>query len=197
MENLHEETIRGSIVNDDTYFSQEPFYHMKNLPRLPQIYIDDILSKHTSEYGYLPPDRENRTPIIDRGCLFQHSKFVKDCADALGGFTGATILRFDPNTVLDWHIDTPRQCGMNFLINEVDGMAHTFIREQIEGWNYRMLEIKYNIGEPILINTLLKHTTYNFHPTKTRLVLTITFGKDTTYKQVKDFLSTYKTVDYN
>jgi len=197
MENLHTEVIRGDIVNDGSYFSEEPFCYMKQLPKLPQIYIDDIMSRQKSEYGYLPAERENRTPIIDLDCLFQNTKFIKDCADALGGFTGATILRFEPNTVLDWHTDFPRQCGMNFLINEVDGMAHTFIREQIAGWNYRMLEIKYTIGEPILINTVLKHTTYNFHPTKTRLVLTITFGKDTTYNQVKDFLSTYKTVDYN
>ena len=197
MENLHDETIKGSIISDANYFSQEPFYYMKNLPKLPQIYIDDILSREKSEYGYLPASRENRTPIIDQNCLFQNSKFIRDCSDALGGFTGATILRFDPNTVLDWHSDFPRQCGMNFLITEVDGMAHTFIREQIEGWNYKMLEIKYSIGEPILINTSLYHTTYNFHPTKTRLVLTITFGKDTLYKQVKDFLSSYQTVDYN
>jgi hypothetical protein len=197
MENLHDNTINGTIINDASYFTQEPFCYMTNLPKLPQIYIDDIVSRQHSEYGYLPATRENRTPIIDQDCLFQNSKFVKDCADALGGFTGATILRFDPNTVLDWHSDFPRKCGMNFLINEVDGMCHTFIREQIKGWNYKMLEVKYLVGEPILINTSLHHTTYNFHPTKTRLVLSITFGKDTTYKQVKDFLSTYKTVDYN
>jgi hypothetical protein len=197
MKNLHADTINGAIVNDGDNFTQEPFWYVANLPKLPQIYIDDVLSRNQSEYGYLPPDRENRTPIIDRDCLFQNTKFIKDCADNLGGFTGATILRFDPSTVLDWHSDFPRKCGMNFLINEVDGMSHTFIREPISGWNYKMLEIKYTIGEPILINTILQHTAYNFHPTKTRLLLTVTFGRDTLYSTVKDFLSTYKTVDYN
>lgn len=197
METLQDNVIRGNINSEINEFSREPFCYMTHLPKLPQIYIDDMLRRQHSEYWQLPPERDNRTYIIDLDCMFQQTKFVKDCADALGGFTGATILRFDANTLLDWHRDDPRKCGMNFLLNEVDGMSHTLIRENIEGWNYRIREIKYNIGEPILIDTTFEHTTYNFHPTKTRYVLTLTFGRDTMYQQVKDFLSTYKTVDYN
>ena len=199
MENLHDEVIKGRITGANgspKYFTEEPFYKMAHLPKLPQIYIDDVLSRHEQVFGYLPPERENRTPIIDKDCLFQHTKFVAD-GEKEFGWCGATILRFDPMTVLDWHRDTPRKHGLNILINEVDGKSHTFMRERSAGWNYNMTEIPYVIGEPMLLNTGMEHTTYNFHPTKTRYVLTITFSKNPEYKTVKEWLLNYKTTNYN
>lgn len=194
MEKLHDEVVKGQIVPSLLEFKKEPYKFMTNLPDLPQIYIDDVLSRSITDFGYLPPERANRTPIIDRNSLFDNTKFIKECNKHFG-YTAATILRFDPMSVLDWHADYPRQCGMNILINDVDGMARTFMREQIEGWNYKMVEVKYTVGKPILINTTVQHTTYNFHPTKTRYVLSISFGKDATYDEVKEYLTKFS--DYN
>jgi hypothetical protein len=197
MDNLHDDAKKGVITGahgTPKYFTAEPYW-LPPLPTLPQIYIDDVLSRAQDIFGYLPETRANRTPILDQVGLFQQSNFAKDAA-AKFGFCGATILKFDPMTCLDWHRDTPRRCGLNFLINHVDGMSHTFIREQKSGWNYNMTEISYDIGTPILINTELEHTTYNFHPTKTRFVLTITFGRIATYDDVKKWLSEYKCTEY-
>lgn len=200
MENLHSDAGKGIITGTSgtpRYFTEEPFIYMKNLPKLPQMYVDDILTRNTSEnYGFLPEGRANRTPIMDKSCLFQNTKFIADCEKQFG-YCGATILKFDPLSVLDWHSDYPRKCGVNFLVKSVGNKAHTLIREHREGWNYNMLEIQYVLGEPILINTTLEHTAYNYHPTETRLVLSISFGKRPLYNDVKEYLLNYKTVDYN
>lgn len=194
MENLHSDAIKGNITLNPNDFSQEPYHYLTNLPTLPQIYIDDVLNRSNDDFTYFPPDRPNRTPLIDNDSLFDTSKFIKECHEYFG-YTAATILRFDPMTVLDWHVDNPRKCAMNILINEVDGMSRTFMRENVEGWNYRMFEVKYAIGQPILINTMLQHSTYNFHPSKTRYVLSVSFGRVATYNDVKEYLLKYS--DYN
>ena len=194
MENLHEDTIKGNITVNLSDFSKEPYHYLTNLPELPQIYINDVLNRPNGDYTYFPPERPNRTPLIDKDSLFDDTAFIKKCNDYFG-YTAATILRFDPMTVLDWHIDNPRKCAMNILINEVDDMSRTFMREQVDGWNYKMIEIKYPVARPILLNTVIQHTTYNFHPTKTRYVLSVSFGKIATYDEVKEYLLKY--TDYN
>jgi hypothetical protein len=197
---MHDETIKGTMTESNLGFAEEPYCYLDNLPCLPQHYIDDAIAVSHSAYGYLPSDRENRTPVYDQQCQFHFSKFITDATQHFG-WVAATILKFDPNTVLDWHRDTPRQCALNFLIQEVDEMSHTFIREKIEGWNYNMREVRYTYGRPVLLNTSYEHTTYNFNPTKTRLVLSVTFMSfkyrvPVLYSEVKEYLLNYKTVDY-
>jgi hypothetical protein len=198
---MHDDTIKGTMDGSNTGFNEDPYCYIDNLPEIPQIYIDDAITITNNQYGYLPADRENKTPVYDMQCKFHHSKFIADATQHFG-WASATILRFDPNTVLDWHRDTPRQCALNFLIQDVDGMSHTFIREKIEGWNYNMREVKYTFGRPVLLNTSYEHTTYNFNPTKTRLVMSVTFMSfkyrvPVLYPEVKEWLLNYNTVDYN
>ena len=198
---MHDETIKGTMTESNAGFNEDPWCYIDNLPYLPQHYIDDAIKVSHSDYGYLPADRENRTPVYDQQCKFHFSKFISDATQHFG-WVAATILKFDPNTVLDWHRDTPRQCALNYLIQEVDDMSHTFIREKIDGWNYNMREVKYTLGRPVLLNTSYEHTTYNFNPTKTRLVLSVTFMSfkyrvPVMYPEVRDWLLNYKTIDYD
>jgi hypothetical protein len=196
MNDYHENAIKGQITGENNIphgFNIEPYSLFPNLPKLSQKFIDDCLARQASDYSFLPTGRLNRTPVIDQDCLFNDSHFMNE-ARKYFEFMGATILKFDPMTVLDWHKD-PRQCGLNFLLNEHNN-SHTFMRENREGWNYYMTELHYDIGVPILLNTHVEHSTYNFDPNKTRYVLTISFGRNTTYQMAKEYLQSLIISEY-
>ena len=175
-------------------FKNEPYHIFPHLPKIQQKYIDDVLARQAEEYYFLPAGRLNRTPVIDKDCLFHNCDFIVNARKHFE-YCGATILKFDPMTLLDWHRD-PRQCALNFLIQDVEEKSHTFMREQREGWNYYMTELPYTLGYPILLNTHVEHTTYTFHTTKSRYVLSIGFGLNTTYEMAKEYLQNLQITEY-
>jgi len=188
---MHEEAELLRIT-DKKHMTIEPYCQFPNLPSLPEQYLSEPYRKG---YGNLPSWRDNKTPLVlDADSDLFHSKFIQDCRDEFG-FMSTALLRFDPLTVLNWHKDWKRQCGLNFLLNDTHGQSFTFIREQIDGCNYNMDEIPYVVGHPTLINVTLEHMVINYHPTNTRYVYTVSFYHD--YNRVKEWLLNYKTVDYN
>jgi hypothetical protein len=179
-------------ITGKKYMTEEPYFQFTHFPSLPEIYLTEPLKKG---YGNLPDWRENKTPLIlDSDSDLFHSKFIEDCRKEFG-FMSTAILKFDPMTVLNWHQDWKRKCGLNFLLNDTGGKSFTFIREHIDGWNYNMAEIPYRVGYPTLIKTSMEHTVINYHPTNTRYVYTVSFYHD--YNTVKEWLLNYQTVDYN
>jgi len=186
------EVREGKIIpafadNDDM------FYYMDHLPDLDEFFTTDPLSK---EFGHLSIDRSNRTELMDY-VAFEQTKF---CQDALKqfGWIDAAVLKFTPNTMLDWHIDDKRRCALNFLLNDSSD-CFTFIRKNIDRWTFNVAEIKYMLRRPILINTTNQHMHMNYSNTHTRYVLTVSFGNQpdkASYFEVRDWLLNYNCNTY-
>lgn len=173
--------------------SKEVYTYMPHLPDLDEVFCTEPLSM---EFGYLSPDRSNRTQLLDY-VAFEQTKF---CQDALKqfGWIDAAVLKFTPNTMLDWHIDDKRRCALNFLLNESTD-CFTFIREQSDRWTFNVTEIKYPLRRPILIDTTNQHTHLNYSNTHTRYVLTVSFGNQpdkASYAEVREWLLNYNCDTY-
>lgn len=183
-------TATNNIVSS---LSKEMFYYMDHLPNLDDEFCTDPISK---DFGELSPERSNRTKILDY-IKFEETKFCRDIYDYFG-WVDAAVLKFTPNTMLDWHIDDKRRCALNFLLHDATN-AFTFIREKKDGWNYDMAEIKYVPKRPVLIDTSNQHTHLNYHSTNDRYVLSVSFGNQpdkASYAEVKEWLLTYKADTY-
>jgi hypothetical protein len=87
----------------------------------------------------------------------------------------AGILRLDPYTCYDWHIDTRRGVGINMLLtpNIRSFCAFKFDPDQLV---FNIEELKYKPNTYYLFNTQVPHTVYNFETT--RYLFSIEFAKD-------------------
>ena len=95
--------------------------------------------------------------------LFQRYSFI------------AGILRLDPYTCYDWHVDTRRGVGINMLLTPMTRSfcAFKFDPDQLV---FRIDELKYKPNTYYLFNTQVPHTVYNFETT--RYLFSIEFAKD-------------------
>lgn len=178
------------IVNS---LSKEMFYYMNHLPEIDDFFCTDPI---TQNFGFLSNDRSNRTSLIDY-IPFEQTKFCRDAYNYFG-FIDAAVFKFTPNTMLEWHIDDKRRCALNFLLHDADN-CFSFIRENVDRWNYNMMEIKYIPKKPVLIDTTNEHTHLNYNSTKTRYLLSVSFGNQpdkASYQEVKQWLLNYKTNQY-
>ena len=87
------------------------------------------------------------------------------------------ILRSDPYTCYDWHVDTLRKVGINLLINTDVRSACLFSRNK-QQIVFDIEELKYQPNTYYLFNTQILHSVYNFE--NTRYLLSVEFIKDST-----------------
>lgn len=165
-------------------FVIEPFFY----PNLPLLDKKFTLIHDTVDYGNLREGRKNRSSVYN-WLAFEETEFCKKAREYFG-FINAVIIRFEKNTMIDWHKDDVRKCALNFLLNEVTDCI-TLIKEQKEGWTFRVTEIPYFLRKPVLLNTELDHLHANYNKNLDRYLLTLTFGKTPTYFDVKEYLTKY------
>ena len=72
----------------------------------------------------------------------------------------AGLLRMDPNTCYNWHVDTDRQASLNMLVLDDGNRKCIFAREY--GIVMPITELKYKEFTYYAFNTQIPHTVYNF-----------------------------------
>lgn len=95
--------------------------------------------------------------------LFQRYSFI------------AGILRLDPYTCYDWHIDTRRGVGINMLLTP-NTRSFCVFKFDLDQLVFNIEELKYKPNTYYLFNTQVPHTVYNFETT--RYLFSIEFAKD-------------------
>lgn len=88
----------------------------------------------------------------------------------------AGIVKLNPHSCYDWHIDTRRGAGVNMLLN-FDGVSNCLFA-QGEGAQFPFEELKYQPDSYYLFNTQSKHMVLNFEAP--RYLFTIEFEADST-----------------
>ena len=108
----------------------------------------------------------------------------------------AGIIKLEPNTYYDWHVDTDRGAGVNLLLNP--SQSHCLFNRDFKrgksleqgNVNGSFVELKYKPHTYYIFNSQVAHSVYNFDDT--RYLLTVDFKeyKDKlTYNQLlKEFL---------
>ena len=85
------------------------------------------------------------------------------------------ILRSDPYTCYDWHVDTVRKVSINMLINSDLRSVCVFSKNK-QQTVFDIEELKYQQNIYYIFNTQIPHTIYNFEDT--RYLLSVEFLKD-------------------
>jgi hypothetical protein len=103
------------------------------------------------------------------------------------------ILKLDPYTCYDWHIDTRRGVGINMSLTPFDRSICAFAPNK-DGAVFKIDELKYKPMTYYLFNTQVEHTVYNFETT--RFIMSIEFAKnkdELSFNQlVKDIKDNYE-----
>lgn len=96
------------------------------------------------------------------------------------------LYMFPSMTVYNWHRDVEMGCSMNLVMYDYD--AHTLFnpsdKKEIRD---KVVELKYEKNKWYLFNSQILHSVINVD-NKDRILLTITFPKGVTYKDVFEFL---------
>jgi hypothetical protein len=71
----------------------------------------------------------------------------------------AGILRMQPNSCYNWHVDTDRKVGLNMLIQ--DGKSHCLFMVEDNGLRCRVEELKYQPDSYYVFNTQVPHMVLN------------------------------------
>ena len=96
----------------------------------------------------------------------------------------AGLLKMDPNTCYNWHVDTDRHVSLNMLVCD-DGASKCIFCAGEFGVVMPITELKYKAFTYYVFNTKIPHTVYNF--TEPRYLFSLEFldeDKGLTYDEL-------------
>jgi len=118
--------------------------------------------------------------------LLLQEPFFKKLAERYEFHAG--VLRTDPYSVYDWHVDTRRGAGINMQLN-FDGFSMCLFSTNENLVTRPIFPVQYTPNEYYLFNTQQLHTVINFdHP---RYMLSVEFKKDKdelTYEELYNYI---------
>ena len=82
------------------------------------------------------------------------------------------ILRLEPDTCYDWHVDTDRKVGLNMLLSD-DGGSRCLFLDGEPGLVFKVQELKYRPAAYYVFNTQVPHAVLN--TTKPRYLFSLEF----------------------
>ena len=84
------------------------------------------------------------------------------------------IIRLDPHTTYDWHIDTRRGVSINMLLNNAKSNC-LFSVSEAEA-THSFIELKYRLGSYYVFNNQVPHMVINFN--ESRYLMSVEFEAD-------------------
>ena len=84
----------------------------------------------------------------------------------------AGILRMEPNTCYNWHVDTDRKVGLNMLLSD-DGDSRCLFLNGEPGVVFKTQELAYQPDTYYVFNTQVPHVVFN--TTKPRYLFSVEF----------------------
>jgi len=125
-------------------------------------------------------------PILPEVLL--QDKFLKWLSERYNFMGG--VLKLDPYTCYDWHIDTRRGVGINMLLTPMTRSFCAF-KFDIDQLVFKIDELKYKPQTYYIFNTQVPHTVYNFEAT--RYLFSIEFAKDKDELSFEDLIKDIQT----
>lgn len=97
----------------------------------------------------------------------------------------AGVIKLDPHTVYNWHIDQERRVAINMLLTANDD-SHCVFSDNTNQIVIKTTELKYEPGRLYLFNTQYPHMVLNGH--SDRWLFSVEFHSDIDYNMVLDWL---------
>jgi hypothetical protein len=108
------------------------------------------------------------------GDLLQLDSFIGKLAEKRAFHAG--ILRMEPNTCYNWHVDTDRKVGLNMLLSD-DGGSRCLFLDGEPGVVFKTHELDYQSDTYYVFNTQVPHMVLN--TTRPRYLFSLEFlGQD-------------------
>jgi hypothetical protein len=169
----------------------EYFHHLTNYPRVPDSYLDEALAQ---EY-LTQADHKRVTKLImsnpKKALAFSNTKFFKDLKKKFPGAYNPVVLRVNPNTLYDWHIDKGDiNCGINILLNNKADSFTLFRTSTDEVKHYNVINCDYIPFVPTVFNSTAEHCVINLS-NEYRYLLKVPI-KYAEYRELKHYLLDYK-----
>ena len=132
---------------------------------------DEVLSIALDGEEWMPYYNFIAKPVPDE--VLQKDPFLKWLGERYNFIAG--VLKSDPFTVYDWHIDSRRGVGINMLLS-FDGFSMCLFSTHDEQIVRPILPMQYTPNEYYVFNTQQKHMVLNFD--QPRYLFTIEFELD-------------------
>jgi hypothetical protein len=164
----------------------ECYYHLDNLPPLPQIYIDEAVSA-SKDYWFKTNDWHKDSNAWRFDTSFTETGFFKEFRKKYGETNVyACYLKNDPMQGYEWHTDKKRTCVINYLLTENDP-SYVIFREKINYFYFNIIAtVPYVVGHPFVFNAQIEHSVFNLS-NKERFIMSIGFYGPT-YEEVRDYI---------
>jgi len=175
--------------------SEKYFYHLNNLPELPQHFVEQALVEENYQITL--------TPNLYESKIFgwYQTDFLKSLVSHFNTKCTAAFILNPPNSYYKWHTDWGRHCALNWLI-KTNPKAGAFYKEPIpeamptdrDPHYYNLIEVDYTLYKPTLLNTDLSHCVMNNY-NDSRIIFTTNIF-DVSYADVLDFLKNLNISSY-
>jgi hypothetical protein len=97
----------------------------------------------------------------------------------------------EPMSYYDWHADIKRNCGINFLLNDVGNALTLYLTEGSIRLNGTIENVVPKLYRPVLLDTTVRHCVINYS-NETRYILSIGLhDPDVKFADVQKFLEHY------
>ena len=105
--------------------------------------------------------------------ILSEDSFLENLAEKRAFHAG--ILRMEPNTCYNWHVDTDRKVGLNMLLSD-DGGSRCLFLDGEPGVVFKTRELSYQPDTYYVFNTQVAHMVLN--TTKPRYLFSVEFLGD-------------------
>jgi hypothetical protein len=165
------------------------FYHVDHFPPLPAKFIDPVF---TTEWVYPEPEipGEKTIRIVHSPSDFYKTKLCYDLFKEFGTVK-TEYFKNEPMSYYDWHQDIKRNCGINFLLNDVVDALTLYMFKGTVRLNGTIENVRPKLYRPVLLDTTIRHCVINYSNT-TRYILSIGLHDEAvTFADVQRFLEQY------
>ena len=169
------------------------FYHVDHFPPLPMEFVTPVFTADWIYPGEEVPG-EKTIRIVHAPSKLKQTRLCYDLYRAFGE-VAAEYFKNEPMSYYDWHADIKRNCGINFLLNDVGNALTLYMTEGDVRLNGTIVNVVPKLYRPVLLDTTVRHCVLNYS-NETRYLVSIGLHDPAVkFADVKEFLDKYPVSD--
>ena len=152
-------------------------------------FVDPVF---TTNWVYPEPEESGKKQIriVHSPSEFYKTRLCYDLFKAFGDIK-TEYFKNDPMSYYDWHLDIKRNCGINFLLNDIPNALTLYMHEGAIRLNGTIENVTPKLYRPVLLDTTVRHCVINYS-NQTRYILSIGLHDPAVkFADVKEFLEKY------
>ena len=165
------------------------FYHVDHFPPIPMEFVTPVFNVEWL-YPGAETSAEKTIRIVHAPSDFKKTRLCYDLFKAFGELK-TEYFKNEPMSYYDWHMDIKRNCGINFLLNDVGNALTLYMHSGDIRLNGTIENVIPKLYRPVLLDTTVRHCVINYS-NQTRYLLSIGLhDPDVKFADVQEFLKRY------